>query len=130
MQQRMRLLALASAVIASTSIANVHAAPIVTRMSDAGGPTAGDLVNSMLAGSSGISIVPGSINYTGSLTASGTFSNGGNNPSNSIGIDKGILLTSGDAKFVSNVPNTNGGASNDNGASGSSLLGGIIGATT
>ncbi|HVK55295.1 MAG TPA: choice-of-anchor L domain-containing protein [Burkholderiales bacterium] len=100
-------------------------------MSDVGGPTANDLVNAMLAvGSSGISVVPGSVSYTGSLSGSGVFTNGGSDPLNSVGIPSGIILTSGDATFVSNVPNNDGGDGGDNGAAGSPLLSNIIGSNT
>lgn len=107
-----------------------YAAPVVTTMSDVGGPTAEDMVNSLLAGGSGISIVSGSVSYTGASNGSGTFTNGGTNQANSIGIESGIILTSGDAHFVASVPNTNGGAGTDNSASGSALLNSVGAGTT
>src|SRR5690606_5919775 len=108
----------------------VHAAPVVSRISDTGGPSPTDMVNALLSEDAGITIVPGSVSYTGSNDASGTFSGGGTNQSNSIGIQTGIILSSGDAAFVSTVPNVNGGAGTNNNAPGSALLDGLNQGTT
>ena len=56
------------------------------------------LVTSLLGG--GITVVPGTIQYTGAASASGIFINGGVDPTKSIGINYGVLLTTGDARFV------------------------------
>jgi hypothetical protein len=56
------------------------------------------LVNSLLGG--GITVVPGSVEYTGASAASGLFINGGTDPAKSIGINNGVVLTTGDARFV------------------------------
>jgi hypothetical protein len=109
----------------SLAAASVHAAPLVTRMSDAGGPTALDLVNTLLSGASGVSIVPGSVVYTGSLAGAGTFTNGGTNPATTVGIDTGVVLTSGDAAFVGAVPNTSD-VTNSPGTPGNALLNGLV----
>jgi hypothetical protein len=52
---------------------------------------------------SGITIVPGSASYTGGATSSGFFTGGA---ASGIGIDTGIILTSGDATLAPG-PNTN-----------------------
>ena len=57
------------------------------------------LVNSLLGG--GITVVPGSVEYTGAGSASGLFINGGTDLTKTIGISNGVLLTTGDARFVS-----------------------------
>ena len=57
------------------------------------------LVTTMLGG--GISVVPGSIQYTGATAASGIFINGGTDLAKTIGLNHGVLLTTGDARFVS-----------------------------
>ncbi|NJM21013.1 MAG: PEP-CTERM sorting domain-containing protein [Richelia sp. SL_2_1] len=62
------------------------------------------LVNTILG--SGITVVPGSVNYTGASGASGIFTNGN---SSGIGINSGIILTTGqasDAVGPNNLDNT------------------------
>ena len=54
-----------------------------------------DLVDAIVG--SGITIVPGTLSYTGAATASGFFNNG---LASGIGIQSGILLTSGDASLA------------------------------
>ena len=125
-----RILPALAAALAIGAAGFAQAAPVVTRISDAGGPTPEDMVNSLLSADAGITIVPGSVAYTGSNAASGTFTGGGTNQSNSIGIQTGIILSSGDAAFVSNVPNTNGGAGINNGTPGNALLDGLGQGTT
>lgn len=66
---------------------------------------------------SGISLV-GSATYTGAAVASGTFTGG---LASGIGIDSGILLTSGNAQLAVG-PNNSSGATGNNGLAGSSLL--------
>lgn len=96
----------------------VNAFPItVTNLG--GGVTATDLANSLLASASGITLV--SASYTGSNAASGTFT-GGN--ASGVGIDSGIILTSGLTASLG------GGFTDDNGAAGDSLLTAIVGAGT
>ncbi len=70
----------------SVGMAGGASAMIVTPTNDGG-----SLVNSILG--TGINLVSGTVNYSGANDgASGTFTNGGN-----IGIESGILLTTGDA---------------------------------
>jgi hypothetical protein len=78
------------------------------------------LVNELLG--TGITIVPGSISYTGAAGASGIFTNG---LSSGIGIDKGIILTTGSAVNAEG-PNTEDGKTTDNGLPGDSDLNGLI----
>jgi hypothetical protein len=59
------------------------------------------LVNVLLSGTSGITVVPGSEQYTGAQSASGVFINGGTDPATSTGINYGVVLTTSDARFVS-----------------------------
>ena len=57
------------------------------------------LVSSLLGG--GITVVPGSVQYTGATAASGLFINGGTDLNTTVGINYGVVLTTGDARFVS-----------------------------
>ncbi|HEY9381232.1 MAG TPA: choice-of-anchor L domain-containing protein [Burkholderiales bacterium] len=125
-----RILPALAAALAIGAAGFAQAAPVVTKISDPGGPTPEDMVNSLLSADAGITIVPGSVSYVGANNASGTYTGGGTNQSNSIGIQTGIILTSGDAAFVSVVPNTNGSAGTNNGAAGSALLNGLGQGTT
>jgi hypothetical protein len=78
------------------------AGPVVVKPLSAtgGSPSAVQLLGTNLIGG-GVAIVPGSVQYTGALAASGIFVNGGVNPATSIGIGNGVVLTTGDARFVS-----------------------------
>jgi hypothetical protein len=58
------------------------------------------MVNLIVASDGGITLVPGSAQYTGAAWASGIFVNGGSNLATTIGINNGIVLTTGDARFV------------------------------
>lgn len=122
--QRSGLLWVAALALCAANAA--QAAPVVTKISDPGGPTPENMVSSLLSADAGITIVPGSVQYTGATNASGTFTGGGTNQSNTIGIQTGIILSSGDAAFVSQVPNTNGGLTSDNNSPGNPLLEGLI----
>ena len=77
------------------------ATPIVVKSLAVNGGSAAALqalVTTLVGG--GISVVPGSIQYTGSTAASGIFINGGTNLQTTVGINYGIVLTTGDARFV------------------------------
>jgi hypothetical protein len=78
------------------------------------------LANNILG--EGISIVPGSVSYTGADAASGTFTNG---LAADIGIDSGIIMTSGNAADAPG-PNENDETSTPNGLPGDSDLDGLI----
>lgn len=82
--------------------AGTWASPIVVKPLSAtgGSPTAVQLLVTNLLGG-GITVVPGSVQYTGATAASGIFINGGTNVETSIGINYGVVLTTGDARFVS-----------------------------
>ena len=67
--------------------AAANAAPVFTDLNSA---SVNDMVNALLSGGSGITI--NSATYTGANTASGLFSNGN---SSNIGINQGIVLSSG-----------------------------------
>ena len=70
----------------------------------------------------GINIVPGSVSYTGAGCASGTFTDGF---ISGIGIDSGIILTTGCAKSAVG-PNTSDGTTTSHWISGDSDLNGLI----
>jgi hypothetical protein len=59
------------------------------------------LVNNLLGGSSGIQVVPGSIQYTGAPSASGLFIVEGLNGIQTLGVGSGVVLTTGDARYLS-----------------------------
>lgn len=67
------------------------------------------MANSLLSGGSGVTI--SNVNYIGTSTQGGFFSNGG-----SIGIDSGIILTSGDANLAPNQDSDGAGASTGTGS--------------
>lgn len=101
-----------------------HAGLIVTGLDQ--GITPSDMVNSLLAGSSGITV--SNINYTGAQVASGTFTGGAGildsaNPGTNFG--SGIILTSGDGHNVIG-PNNSASATTDNGTAGNAMLDGLI----
>ena len=75
---------------------------------------------------SGITVVPGSASYVGAPIASGFFSNG---VASGIGIESGILLTSGDATLAQGA-NTSDDSTGDNGLPGDPDLDAIAGSTT
>lgn len=88
--------------------ASASAAPIFT---DLNSTTADAMVNSLLSGGSGITV--NSVSYSGANTASGLFTNGN---SSNVGIDQGIVLSTG------RLSNMTGGFSTHNGAPGNPLL--------
>jgi len=101
-----------------------HAGLVVTALDDGITPT--DLVNALLAGSSGITV--SNINYTGAQVASGTFTGGvgildSANPGASF--SSGLVLTSGDAHNVIG-PNNSTFAGTDVGTAGNGTLDGLI----
>ena len=75
------------------------AGPTVTPMADGSTVSATGLVNSLLAPASGLTLVAGSASYVGAPTASGTFIGGGTGPTG-VGMDSGVVLTTGDARFI------------------------------
>ena len=75
------------------------AAAVVAPMVDGSSASATALANSLLAPASGISVVAGSAFCVGAPTASGTFTNGGTGAAG-VGIDSGVVLTTGDARFI------------------------------
>jgi hypothetical protein len=78
------------------------------------------LANTILG--SGITIVPGSIGYNGAPAASGTFTGG---IASGIGIESGIILTSGTASLAEG-PNKSGTAGEANGFPGDSSLNSLV----
>jgi hypothetical protein len=78
------------------------ASPVVVKplSVNSGSPAAVQLLVSYLLGG-GITVVPGSVQYTGATAASGIFINGGTDLNTTVGINSGVVLTTGDARFVS-----------------------------
>jgi len=101
-----------------------HASLVVTAMDQGVTPTG--LVNSLLAGSSGITV--SNINYTGAQVGAGSFSGGAGildsaNPGTNF--SNGLVLTSGDAHNVIG-PNNQTGAGSNVGTPGNATLDGLI----
>jgi hypothetical protein len=84
--------------------------------------TAQDLVNSLLGANSGISVVPGSVSYTGAPQAAGTFSGG----TGIVGFEKGVLLTTGSTTDVVGPNFTEGSPGLDNAQPGDPDLNGLV----
>ena len=80
--------------------------PVVAPMPDSSPASAQTLVNALLNpyAEGTLKLVAGSVAYKGASFASGIFSNGGTNAATTIGIESGVLLTTGDARFVSGNP--------------------------
>lgn len=78
------------------------ASPVVVKplSVNSGSPAAVQLLVSYLLGG-GITVVSGSVQYTGAPAASGIFINGGTDLNTTVGINSGVVLTTGDARFVS-----------------------------
>jgi hypothetical protein len=90
-------------VLAAASIFGAgwsHAASIVVKplIAASAGQT---LVTTLLGPGTSIAVVPGSIQYTGAPSASGLFVVTGSAGLGTLGMTNGIILTTGDARFVS-----------------------------
>lgn len=94
--------------------AGSHAAAVVTPMADTSAASAAALVQVLLAPNSGIALVPGTAQFHGAASAAGTFSNGGEGPAG-LGIDSGVVLTTGDARFIGSSADFVGDAANKSG---------------
>lgn len=81
----------------------------------------GNTLSNTILGS-GITVVPGSVNYSGANGASGTFTNGN---SSGIGIDSGIILTTGQASSAVG-PNSSTSTTGFNGTAGDADLNALI----
>jgi hypothetical protein len=86
-------------LVALAFLPSAHAGAVVTDLADTSSASAEGLAETLVGSSSSLKIVAGSATYSGAATASGTFANGGTGPAG-LGIDKGVVLTSGDARFV------------------------------
>lgn len=86
-------------LVALAFVSNAHAGATVTDLTDTSSATANALANSLLSASSGITIVNGSATYTRAATGSGTFTHGGTGATG-LGIDQGVVLSTGDAQFI------------------------------
>ena len=94
-------LGLAVATLTILTTASASAGPLVVTQN----ANAAQLVAALVAGASGITVVPGSESYTGDPVATGTFTGG----TGIIPFDAGVLLTSGQATLAPG-PNNSGGA--------------------
>src|SRR4051794_18614251 len=106
-------------VAGTTAAGSAYAAPITVAPIDGVTVTANSMANSLLSGSSGITI--NSVAYTGANGASGVYSNGA-----AVNLNTGILLTTGSVNSVPG-PNNQTGAGSSNGQPGSALLSSQIG---
>lgn len=102
--------------MAGITIATSTHAAVITPAYDA------EVLANNIAGS-GLTI--SNVTYTGALSASGIFTNAGS----AIGIDSGVLLTSGSAASAVG-PNSSGSTSTNNGLSGTAQLDALTSATT
>ncbi|NEP07329.1 MAG: PEP-CTERM sorting domain-containing protein [Okeania sp. SIO2G4] len=109
-----------SATFAGTAFAALSGITAAQAISITPTNNGNDLVNEILG--SGITIAPDSINYIGTGGASGIFTNG---LSSGIGIDSGIILTTGTATDAEG-PNSSDHQTTDNGLPGDSDLDGLI----
>lgn len=126
MHFRQRLLAGAVCVAGTTAMLGAAlswASPVVVKPLSAtnASPAAVQmLVTSLLGG--GITVVPGTVQYTGASAASGLFVNGGTDLTKTIGINNGVVLTTGDARFVSGSATSPGDDFNKTTAFGAGIL--------
>jgi hypothetical protein len=111
---------IAAACIAAFSMAGGAQAGLVVTPT-ANGET---LVNTIIG--TGVTVTPGSVNYIGVATQAGTFTGG---LSAGIGIDEGIILTSGDA-LLAPGPNDFDDASGSLGTAGDADLDGLLAGLT
>jgi len=109
-----RRVAAAAAVASIVGASAAHAAAVVTPLVDTSSASATALVGSLLAPSSGLTLVAGSAQYTGAASASGTFTNGGTGASG-LGIASGVVLTTGDARFIGSSAAFDGDSANKDG---------------
>ncbi len=86
-------------LVALAFASNAQAGAVVTDLADTSSASATNLANNLLSSSSGITIVAGSATYSGAATGSGTFTNGGTGATG-LGINQGVVLSTGDAQFI------------------------------
>ncbi len=116
----MKKVAIAAAIATTLCATALQAAIVTTPLSAT--LTATDMVNVLLANNSGITV--SNIQYTGANGASGTFTGGA-----PVGINSGILLTSGLAANVVG-PNSEPGTTTNNGLPGDTDLDGLAAGAT
>jgi hypothetical protein len=83
----------------ATCLPSAHADPVVTVLGNTSSASAAALAQALLKPNGGVTVVAGSAQYTGAATASGTFTGGGTG-STGLGIDSGVVLSTGDARFI------------------------------
>ena len=93
-------IAIAAALNLFACASVAHAAASVTVLADTSSASATAMVQTLLSASSGLSVIAGSAQYLGAATAAGTFNQGGTDPTTGIGIDSGVVLSTGDARFI------------------------------
>ncbi|CAN5207297.1 hypothetical protein BH11PSE9_BH11PSE9_00390 [soil metagenome] len=94
------LTAIALALALCAGATTAHAAATVTVLPDTSAASATAMVQTLLNPTSGLSVVAGSAQYIGAATASGSFTNGGTDPTTGVGIASGVVLSTGDARFI------------------------------
>ena len=110
----LRLSAISLLATSAIGVATAHAAAVVTPLSDDSPASAAALVNALLGPAPNLSIVAGSATYTGAVPASGTFTAGGTGATG-VGIGSGLVLTTGDARFLGSSAAFPGDSSNKDG---------------
>ena len=115
-----KLLKKLSVIVAGTSFFSITGTTVAEAISIAPRNNGQDLASEILG--SGITIMPGSVNYIGATGASGFFQNG---IKSGIGIDEGIILSTGLAKNAVG-PNNLSKRSTLNGLSGDPDLGALM----
>lgn len=107
-------LALLAALALLAGAGAAQAAATVTVLTDTSTASAASLVSTLLAPSSGVTVVTGSAQYTGAASASGSFTGGGT-AANGLGIASGVVLTTGDARFIGSSADFAGDSANKSG---------------
>ena len=109
-----------SITVAGTAFISLSGTTVAQAISITANSNGETLANEILG--SGITVVPGSVNYIGGAGAAGTFTDG---LSSGIGFDEGIILTTGSAVDAAG-PNTSDGTTTNNGLPGDSDLSSLI----
>lgn len=106
--------AAAALLLAAGAAGSVQAGALVTPMADGSAASASALVQALLGADPRLSVVAGSASYSGAASASGLFSGGGTGAAG-LGIDSGVVLSTGDARFIGSSAAFAGDAANQTG---------------
>lgn len=114
MPNRLTRVAAACSTLFCLLATGAQADPVVTPLGNGSAASAAALVDTLVRANSGVTVVSGSASYTGQASASGTFANGGS-LATGLGIDRGVVLTTGDARFIGSSAAFPGDAANHSG---------------